>query len=79
MRTVYDRLYSKPPYSRKASEPHRVSFWLIEETVGNGSYIILPGNWSTKVKAELNFPKGFGKFRAVEYQQGQGNEGPERV
>ena len=52
-------------------------FWMIEQTVGNGYYITLPGIYETKEGAEAAFPSG-GNLRAMEYCTGRGN-GPIRV
>ncbi len=62
------------------SEPHEVRFWKIEMKVGGGNYIVRPGDWTTKVRAELNIPPNLAEScRAVEYQQGRGTDGAERV
>ena len=61
------------------SEPHKVRFWKIEESTGtSGFYITHPGTYSNKESTEKAFPEK-GNCRAVEYQQGQGSKGPERV
>jgi len=46
-----------------------MTFWKIEESVGGGMYITLPGSFTSKESAESKFPKG-GRYRAMEYQAG---------
>lgn len=75
---TYGQLYPKPPASRRPSPPHEVRFWKIEEAVGGGNYIILPGIYTTQADAKRAFPVG-GWCKAVEYQQGRGTDGPVRV
>jgi len=76
---TYNQLHLKPPADRPPSEPHSIRFWMVEEAVGAGYYITLPGTHHTKAGAERAFPEEGGNFRAVEYQQGRGTNGPERV
>ena len=54
-------------------------FWMIEEGVGGRYYIVLPGTYTTKEAAKAAFPDHHDQCRAVEYQQGRGTNGPERV
>jgi len=52
---------------------------MIEEGVGGRYYIVLPGTYTTKEAAKAAFPDHHDQCRAVEYQQGRGTNGPERV
>lgn len=61
------------------SEPHTIRFWKIEEAVGGGLYITLPGIYICKSGAVKEFPKRGGNFRAMEYEQGHDTAGPQRV
>lgn len=60
------------------SEPHEVRFWMNEKTTEGFRYVVLPGTHHTKEGAERAQPKDV-VCQAVEYKQGKGNEGPERV
>lgn len=60
------------------SEPHKVRFWQIEESVGPTNYFVRPGIFSCEENAKASFLFN-DRCRAVEYQQGEGNRGPERV
>ncbi len=80
MTSIYNRLYPAPSPNRPSSIPHDIRFWMIEMSTGGGHYIVLPGSWSTKVRAELNFPPNLANIcQAAEYQRGRGTDGPERV
>lgn len=60
--------------------PHEVRFWMVEEAIGLGHYITLPGTHHTEEGAKRAIPEGCEKWcRAAEYQQGRGTNGPERV
>lgn len=60
------------------SEPHSVRFWKIEEAVGAGLYIVLDGIYTNQQDCKKAFPVD-GYCKAVEYAQGNGNQGPTRV
>lgn len=60
------------------SEPHQLRFWKIEEAVGDGKYIILPGIYNNQQDCKKAFPVD-SHCRAVEYAQGCGNRGAMRV
>jgi hypothetical protein len=51
---------------------------MVEEAVGGGKYIVLPGTHHTEAGARRAFPEG-GWCQAIEYQQGRGTNGPERI
>ncbi len=61
------------------SESYEVRFWKIEEAVGAGNFITLPGIFTTEEGAKKAIRTGRHVSRAVEYQRGRGTTGPERV
>lgn len=61
------------------SQPHDVRFWKIEQATGGSYYIVHDGIYTTRKGAVDAFPKNGGHYRAQEYQQGRGTDGPERV
>jgi hypothetical protein len=54
------------------------TFWMVEEAVGRGLYMLLDGIYGTKDGADKARPKN-SNSRAALYETGHGNQGPVRV